>query len=300
VEHIVTKSLLGKAYLRALRPHQWLKNALVFLPMLAAHQFTNEKFGQSFLAFIAFSLVASSVYLLNDLVDLSADRRHPRKRNRPFASGAVPIAHGTWLVPLVLLSGLAVALPLGVTFVIVILSYYAATMAYSFYFKRHLIIDICVLAGLYTLRIVAGGVATSITLSVWLLAFSIFLFFAIAAVKRQAELVEGITSGEVTSAGRGYRVDDLPLVANMAIASGYLSVLVLALYVNSPSVQKLYSQPYALWGICLVLLYWISRMIMVTHRGGMHDDPIVYALNDRISLLCLVLVVSFAAGGILM
>lgn len=180
---------------------------------------------------------------------------------------------------------------------LVMLGYYAATTTYSLYLKRKIIVDICTLAGLYTVRIVAGGIATGIPLSVWLLAFSIFFFFSLAAVKRQAELVGGVARGELKASGRGYHVDDLPIVAQMAIASGYVSVLVMALYLNSPAVRDLYSTPEAFWGICLVLLYWISRMVMVTHRGGMHDDPIVYAVKDRISLICFVLVAGFAIWG---
>lgn len=295
--HLTLHLTSAKAYLKALRPHQWLKNLLIFVPMLAAHELTVETTAQSVLAFIAFSLVASSVYVLNDLLDLSADRAHPRKRYRPFASGDVPIAHGTWLVPLLLCAGLAFALPLGGSFILVILAYYAVTTAYSVYLKRRSVIDICVLAALYTMRVVAGGVATGIPVSVWLLAFCIFLFFALAAIKREAELIDAVASGEVTARGRSYYVDDSPVVANMAAAAGYVSVLVMALYINSPAVLELYTRPYALWGICLVQLYWISRMMIVTHRGEMHDDPLVYAVKDRVSELCLFLVVAFVAAG---
>ena len=299
-QHLVTAhDFLGWSYLRALRTHQWLKNMLVFVPMLAAHNLTVETVWHSLLAFTAFSLVASSVYVVNDLLDLAADRAHPRKRNRPFASGSIPNADGAWLALLLLLGGLAFALPLGRDFILVMLAYYAVTLAYSLYIKRQIIADICTLAGLYTLRIVAGGVATGIPLSVWLLAFALFIFFALASVKRQAELVDSIAANAVQIYGRGYQASDLPLVASMATASGYVSVLVLALYVNSPDVQDLYSSPSALWGICFVLLYWISRMVMVTQRGMMHDDPLVYAVKDPISLACFILVMAFGVGGAL-
>ena len=158
-------------------------------------------------------------------------------------------------------------------------------------------IDICTLAGLYTLRIVAGGAATMIELSVWLLAFSVFLFLSLAAMKRQAELVDGLAHGKSAVDGRGYRVEDLPLVSQMAIASGYLAVLVLALYISSPEVQVLYSWPGALWGICLLLLYWISRAVFKTHRGEMTDDPIIFAVKDGISRGTLVLVAIFGLLG---
>ena len=300
VEHITSQTSSINPYLKALRPHHWLKNFLVFLPMLLAHQFTSETVQKSLLAFTVFSLVASSVYVLNDLLDLASDRAHPRKRNRPFASGSLPIAHGTWLAPLLLVAGFLIALSLGAQFVLVILGYYAATTAYSLYLKRRLVIDICTLAGLYTLRIIAGGAATGVPLSVWLLAFSIFIFFALAAVKRQTELVDGVATGKVSSHGRGYHVSDLPLLANMALSSGYVSVLVMALYLNSPAVQELYPSPSVLWGICLVLLYWLSRMVMLAHRGNMHDDPIVFAVKDRASQICLLMILVFAIGGALL
>ncbi len=297
VEHLSTRSHSVRTYLRALRPHQWVKNVLVFLPMLVGHQLGAATFLQSLLAFLAFGLVASSVYVLNDLLDLSADRSHPRKRNRPFASGAIPIAHGTWMAGGCLAAGAAIAMLLGWAFAGVMLVYYALTTAYSLHLKRRMLIDIPVLAGLYTIRILAGAAATGIAPSVWLLAFSIFLFFSLAAVKRQAELVDAARRGALGATGRGYRVEDLPIISMMAIASGYVAVLVMALYVNSPAVLELYSFPPALWGICCVLLYWVSRMVMVTHRGSMDDDPILYAARDRISQVCFLLILGFAVAG---
>jgi len=300
VEHITSQASTVNPYLKALRPHQWLKNLLVFMPMLLAHQLTSETGLQSLLAFIVFGLVASSAYVVNDLLDLASDRAHSRKRNRPFAAGKLPIAHGTWLAPLLLLAGLLLALTLGGQFVLVMFVYYVATTAYSLYLKRRLVIDICTLAGLYTLRVIAGGAATGISLSVWLLAFSIFFFFALAAIKRQAELVDGVATAKADIHGRGYHVDDLPLVTNMAISSGYVSVLVMALYLNSPAVQEFYTTPLVLWGICPVLLYWLSRMVMVAHRGNMHDDPMIFAMKDRISLMCLFMILAFAIVGALL
>lgn len=288
IEHLQTGpgSGLARPLLRAMRPHQWLKNVLVLLPMLTAHDFGVVTMLYSLLAFITFSLTASGVYLLNDLLDLTADRAHPRKRSRPFASGALPLGLGTVLAPGLLLAGLVLAMLLGLNFLGVMLLYFVTTTAYSFNLKRRLVIDIATLAVLYTLRIVAGGAATGLELSVWLLAFSIFFFFALAAMKRQAELVSGVAEGEEKAYGREYRVTDLPLVANMAVSSGYVSVMVLALYVNSGAVRQLYTSPTVLWGICLILLYWISRMVMITHRGWMHDDPVVFAARDRISQIC--------------
>lgn len=297
VEHLGNGARPFGAVLRLLRPHQWLKNTLVFLPILTAHQFTAVTLAQSMLAFVAFSLVASSVYVLNDLLDLGADRAHPRKCNRPLAAGALSARQGSLALPVLLLAGLVIALVAGSGLFWVVLGYFAATTAYSLYFKQKTIADICILAGFYTLRIVAGAVATGIVLSVWLLAFSIFFFLSLAAVKRQAELVDGIARGKYSATGRGYRAEDLPIVTGMAIASGYVSVMVLALYIDSPVVQQTYRSPYALWGICLVLLYWISRVVMVTHRGRMADDPMVFAVTDRTSQACLILILCFTLAG---
>jgi 4-hydroxybenzoate polyprenyltransferase/phosphoserine phosphatase len=300
VEHLRTASRTLLPYAKAIRPHQWAKNVLVFVPMLTAHQLALPTFLQSTLAFVAFSLVASSVYVLNDLLDLSADRAHPRKRNRPFAAGSIPIAQGTWMTGGLLLAGIALAAPLGWHFLLVMVGYYLATMAYSLHLKRRAVVDICVLAVLYTIRILAGGAATGIPISVWLLAFSIFFFFALAAVKRQGELVDNLGRNTRKVSGRGYHVEDAALVSQMAIASGYVAVLIMALYLDSPAVVGLYSEPAALWGICLVLLYWISRMVMVAHRGAMHDDPIVYAVKDRVSQVCGLLILGFALAGVLL
>lgn len=177
----------------------------------------------------------------------------------------------------------------------VMLGYYALTLAYSLNLKRRSIVDICALAGLYTLRVIAGGAATGIELSIWLLAFSIFLFFSLASVKRQAELVMNTQKGAAKIAGRGYESTDLPIISMMAIASGYLSVLVMALYLNSDAVQELYAQPMYLWGICCVLLYWVSRNVLLAHRGHMHDDPVIFAVKDRPSLISGAMIALFAA-----
>lgn len=294
-EHLQSGTKAG--YFAALRPHQWLKNVLVFVPLVAAQSFTGADILKTLLAFAAFSLVSSSGYLLNDLMDLRADRAHPRKSLRPLAAGRVPIAHGTAMVPLLLLGGLITARLAGPNLLGVIFGYFVLTTVYSTWLKQRAVADIGTLAGLYTLRIIAGGVATGLALSVWLLAFSMFFFFALAAVKRLAELVDLEKRGIRTAKRRGYHVEDAPLISQMTTASGYISVLVLALYVNTHAVQQLYTAPWLLWGICLVLMYWISRVVLVTHRGMMDDDPIVYALRDRTSLFCILLVVLFAAGA---
>jgi len=297
IEHLSTAPRLLRPYIKAIRPHQWLKNVLAFLPMLAAHQYDGATFLFTLLAFVAFSMVASSAYVFNDLLDLSADRAHPRKKFRPFASGAVPIVHGTVMGVGLLVMGLIIGVFLGPAFLAVIIVYYAITTAYSLDLKRRTVIDICTLASLYTLRIVAGGAAAGIPLSVWLLAFSLFFFLALAAVKRQAELIDTAKRGKLDVSGRGYQVDDLPLITQIAISAGYVSVLVMALYVNSPSVVELYTYPIALWGVCLILLYWITRIVMITHRGRMDDDPVVFGAKDRVSQLCFVAMLGCALGG---
>ena len=298
-EPLATAPARARSHLRALRPHQWLKNLLVFLPMLAAHDLSAATFGASLLAFVGFCLVASSVYVTNDLLDLRSDRRHPRKRLRPFAAGDVPLRDGSLMSAGLFLAGLAVALALGPAFAAVLAIYYVFTLAYSLNLKRRAVVDVCVLAGLYTMRIVAGAAATGIALSVWLLAFSIFFFFALAAIKRQAELVDLVRRGKLDASGRGYTVEDVPVISMMAIGAGYVSILVMMLYVNSPAVTGLYPRPEALWGICAVLLYWISRIAMLTHRGHMIDDPVVFAVRDRNSLVCAALILVFAVAGAL-
>lgn len=281
-----------RMYLREARTYQWSKNVLVFLPVLTAHDFSFAAWIAAVMAFVAFSLVASSVYVFNDLLDLGADRAHPRKRNRPLASGAIPLDRGSYLAAGLGLAGLGAAAAGGVALFSVLIAYVLLTTAYSTRLKREPVIDICVLAGLYTIRIVAGAAATGLSLSVWLLAFSMFIFLSLAAIKRQAELVDSRSGGRDQPAGRGYRISDLAVIETMAIAAGYVAVLVLALYLNTPTVQALYGAPEFLWGVCVILLYWISRAAMIAHRGEMDDDPIIFALRDRVSQICGVLVLA--------
>ena len=284
VQTLGTQSHSWQYYVRALRPHQWLKNILVFAPALAAHRFGDALF-TSLLAFVSFSLCASSAYILNDLLDLRNDRAHPRKRLRPFAAGHIPIVHGIALFSGLLLGALAIALFLPLKFVLVLAGYFFLTCAYSLYLKRRMLVDVVTIACLYGSRLGAGGVATGVLLSPWLIAFAIFLFFSLALVKRWAELADHIDRGKGDPMGRGYRLDDLPAIRSMATASGYVSVLVLALYINGDAVSTLYRHPDLLWFNCVLLLFWMSRVIMVTHRGRMHDDPLVFAATDRISQL---------------
>lgn len=271
-----------RAWLRAARPHQWAKNALLFVPILAAHAWSDlAALAATALAFAAFCLCASGTYLLNDLLDLEADRAHPRKRLRPFASGV--LHPGAGLAASAVLLALAVGLAWATApLLCALLGFYAVlSLGYSLHIKRLVMLDVIVLAALYTLRLIAGAVAARVEASFWLLAFSMFLFLSLALVKRCAEL-HGLAPGQHGQPrGRGYHAEDLPMLQQLGGAAGYLSVLVLALYVNSSASQQLYRHPQLLWLLCPLLLYWISRVWIITHRGGMHDDPVVFALRDR-------------------
>lgn len=269
---------------KAARLHQWAKNVLLFVPLVTAHQVLNvQLLAQVSLAFIAFGLCASSVYLTNDMLDLAADRQHRRKRFRPFASGALPLKLGFALTPLFLLAGVSLAFFLPPTFLLLLVGYLILTVSYSFYIKQVALLDVILLAALYTVRIVAGAAATDITVSPWLLAFSMFFFLSLAFVKRFSELSTLRALGDEKARARGYVVGDLEQLASLGASSGYISVLVMALYISSDAVMQLYSVPGALWLICPLMLYWISRVWLLARRGEMHDDPVVFALKDRVS-----------------
>ncbi|WP_299721004.1 UbiA family prenyltransferase [Tardiphaga sp.] len=280
-------------YISALRPHQWLKNVLVFVPAVAGHVLMSTWFG-SVLAFVSFCLCASAVYIINDLLDLRADRQHPRKRKRPFASGRVPLIHGAMMAPVLLITAFSLTAFLPRVFAVVLTGYLVLTTLYSFWLKRKVMVDVVALACLYAARVIGGSVATGVLISQWLEAFSIFLFLSLALVKRSGELVDRVNSGRGDPGGRGYRLTDLPVIESMAAASGYLSALVMALYLNSDAVMHLYSKPHRLLLLCVAVLFWTSRMLLKAHRGQMDDDPIVFAARDRVSLgvgtLCLGLV----------
>lgn len=290
---------LGR-WLRALRLHQWLKNLLVILPLLTAHRlFEPVAVTQAVLAFLAFGLCASGVYVLNDLLDLAADRRHPRKRKRPFAAGDLPVLHGMLVVPLLTIAAFAIALAwLPTGFTLTLLVYAITTLVYSFGLKRVVMLDTVVLATLYTLRIIAGTLAIGSAISFWLLSFSMFVFLSLAMLKRHTELKMVADSGGGGAGGRGYRVDDLPIVQSLGTASGYISVLVLALYINSKASEELYRHADWLWLLCPPFLYWISRIWLIAHRGQMHDDPVVFAVRDKVSLGVLVLMAVIAVMAI--
>jgi 4-hydroxybenzoate polyprenyltransferase len=277
-------------YFRALRPYQWLKNILVFVPLMAAHRLGEaDLLADALLALVAFSLCASSAYMLNDLMDLPSDRHHPRKRNRPLASGRVRPAYAVGMIPLLLASGIACALLLPPSFLAVLAAYYSLTLAYSFRLRDLVILDVLALAGLYTMRVMAGSAAVGIAPSAWLLAFCVFLFFSLAMVKRYAELVAMRAIEGSHAHARGYLLEDSELLAALGGASGFLAVLVLALYITSDTSHTLYGRQQFIWLVCVLLLYWISYMWLMAHRARMHDDPLVFALRDRVSQTVIVL-----------
>ena len=270
--------------LRCLRPHQWIKNLIVFVPVLTGHEFGDRLIlVQATLAFVAFCLCASSTYLLNDLTDLDADRHHARKRKRPFAAGTLPLSYGFAGAPLLFLAGLAIAVSLSPAFASVILIYFAATLAYSWQVKQIAMLDVFFLAGLYTMRLVGGHVATDIKWSAWLLVFSMFIFLSLALMKRVQELLSVRESNGHEVKGRGYTANDLELVSMLGVVSGFIAVLVLALYVNSDQVKELYGEPTLLLLVCPLLLYWIARVWLLAHRGQMHEDPTAFAFKDWVS-----------------
>lgn len=283
-----------RAWMKLLRVHQWVKNALVFVPIFAAHRFDFASVAQAIVAAIAFSLAASSIYIVNDLVDLDADRRHPSKRRRPLAAGTVPAWRATIVAPALLAAALAVGSLVSTPFLAVLAAYLAATTAYTFYLKRKIMMDIITLASLYTLRVIAGSVAIGEVPSEWILAFSMFIFTSMALIKRYVELAARVDAGLPNPTNRDYRKSDLNVLGALAAASGLNAVTVFALYISSDTVHHLYRHPNALWLICPVLLYWIGRALIMAERRYMDDDPILFALKDRISLL------SFALIGLIM
>ena len=272
------------AYWKALRPQQWLKNLLVLVPLLAAHRFLEAGLLlKALLAFLAFCCCASSGYLFNDLLDLAADRHHPRKRFRPFAAGELSLSYALTCMPVLAVLGYALGALVSPLFLLMLAGYFLLTLTYSLYIKRIVLLDVFVLAGLYTLRIVAGSAAVLIWPSHWLLAFSIFLFLSLALVKRYGELVVMKRIEGEGAKARSYELSDVELLAAKGTASGYVAVLVLALYIASGTARTLYARPQVLWLLCPLLLYWIGRIWLMAHRGLILDDPILFATTDRTS-----------------
>ena len=300
--HLFDKS--NRSFLASLikevRPYQWIKNILIFLPIITAQNFDKTSFFQALFGFIAFSSTASSVYIFNDLLDIQADRNHPKKCKRPFAAGDLSFGIGMTFGILILFIGIIFGYAVGQSFLWILLAYYATTLCYSLYFKRKALVDIFILAGLYTLRLIAGGVATNINISFWLLSFSLFIFLSLASIKRQSEVIDIINRGKTIVNNRGYKVSDLDFIRTIAISSGLISSLVLALYINSPKVLILYSNPVMLWISCGLYLFWIIRVCFKTDRGEMEYDPIIFAFKDRISNIIFGLIISLTIFSIIL
>lgn len=285
-----------KALFKAMRPHQWLKNLLVFLPVVTAHKWGNiEILGESLVAFVAFCLCASGIYLINDLLDVQEDRVHATKRRRPFAAGTLPIAEGLVMAPLLLLVGLGLGLTVNTWLALVLVGYVALTFSYSWWFKHLPLVDVVVLSGLYGVRMLGGAAATGIPLTYWLAMFAFLVFYSLALLKRFVELRHLPVRHPGRVHARGYHVEDTTLLVVLGLGAGLLSVMVVGLYINSPEVRLLYTHPDWLGVLCPLLLLQLSRMWLLAQRGGMHDDPVVFAAKDPVTwglgILVLVVVV---------
>lgn len=286
------------AIVKVMRPHQWAKNALVVVPLLLApHLPSGRNLASAGIAALCFSLCASAGYIFNDMFDVEADRAHGSKRFRPFASGDLPLVFGPYLIAGLCAAGVGLALAtLPLAFTAMLAIYLAATLAYSLKLKHHLMVDVVILAALYTHRVVAGGMVAGITISAWLLAFSMFMFLSLAFAKRYIELRQTVSeTGQVNS--RGYRKSDLEMVASMGPTAGYLAVVIFCLYVDSNAVRERYRSPMLLWFAAPILLYWVSRVWFLAHRGRVHDDPIRFAIADNISWACAAAIVAVGAGA---
>jgi 4-hydroxybenzoate polyprenyltransferase len=283
-----TSALL--AAVESLRPHQWLKNALVFVPLAAAHRLGHvDQLGAALQAFVSFCLCASAIYLLNDLKDVDADRQHPHKRFRPIPSGRLPQFPALILAVVALMAGLYIAAQLRTAVAVVLVIYVSLMLMYTLRLKAVVLLDAFVLAGGYALRVVAGGFAVTIQPSARLLAFLIFLFFSLALLKRYAELALLRLRDGAAAHARSYTLEDQELIMAIGISSGVMSVLVLALYMIEGHIEQLYSHSQLIWGTCVLLLYWVSDMWLAAHRGRMTDDPLVFALKDRVSITLIML-----------
>ncbi|MEZ5895271.1 MAG: UbiA family prenyltransferase [Parvularculaceae bacterium] len=298
--HFTSVKASARDYIKAMRVHQWVKNVLIFLPLILAHKIFDAPAAiAAIVTFIAFSLCASATYILNDLVDIRADRRHPTKRERPFASGRLKIPEGLAFAGF--LFAVSFALAASIDIVIVgglLIGYIIATLSYSLVFKEKLLVDVIMLALLYGYRIIVGGVATGIPVSDWLIAFSIFFFLGLAFVKRYSEISTKTPGPDGKISGRGYYTEDREIVGVLGVSTSLISLLVFSFYTTSPEVVALYSRPQLLWLVCIGMLYWVSRVWVLAHRGHMPDDPIVFAIKDRNSLIVGALAAVIVAAAI--
>ena len=287
-----------RAWVKLLRVHQWAKNALVFVPLATAHRFDLAAFVAAVAAFVAFSLAASVIYIVNDIADIEADRKHPTKKHRPLAAGTLPATVALWAAGALVLAAIAIASCVTADFLAVLGFYLVLTTAYTFYLKRKMLVDVIALAILYTTRVIAGAAAVAVPLSAWLLVFSIFIFTTLALTKRYVELAARIDADLPDPSNRDYRKSDLGVVAALAAGAAFNAVTVFALYISSDAVHHLYRRPDALWLICPILMYWLSRILMLAHRRALDDDPVLFALKDLNSLVAFGLIAEILALAI--
>jgi 4-hydroxybenzoate polyprenyltransferase len=283
---------VARAWIKLLRLHQWSKNLLVFVPLVTAQRFELSSFVEAIGAFFAFSLAASSIYVVNDLVDLSADRKHRSKKHRPLAAGSLSVIDAIIVALVLMVVALIIAAVIGPLFVAVVASYFLLTTAYTFFLKRKMMIDIVALASLYTIRVIGGGAAISVSISEWLLGFSMCIFTSLALIKRYVELAVRDDANLPDPTNRNYRKSDLNVIGALAASAAFNAVTIFALYISSDTVRSLYAHPLVLWLACPILMYWLGRMLLMAHRRLMDDDPIVFALRDRNSQLSLGLIVA--------
>lgn len=279
-----------KKFFKMIRTYQWVKNFLIFLPLILAHKFLDVNLLlKALVAFFSFSFLASSVYIINDIMDVESDRIHPSKKNRPIASGAVKISSALKVAFILMPLSFIISIFLGKEFLFVLLTYFITTSCYSFYLKKIMLVDILILSLLYTVRMFAGGVALNIYLSPWLFMFSMFFFFSLACAKRYSELYAVRNNLQDEIKGRGYQAQDLEQIQIFGSSSGYIAILIFALYIQSDISMKLYKTPSSFWALCPIMLYWISRVWLLSHRGQMTQDPIIFALKDKVSYVVLIL-----------
>lgn len=283
-----------RSVLKAVRVHQWAKNILLFVPLALSHQFSLRSIGAALAAFFCFSFIASANYLVNDMLDIESDRRHPSKRLRPFAAGDLPGIAGIALAVLLALGAAALLPTLSGTFGFWMAVYIVVTLSYSFYLKRIAIVDVLLLSGLYTLRLLAGGAATGTDISPWLAGFSSFLFLSLAMVKRYSELENLRERGLTATHGRGYLVTDIDQIRSFGTSSAYAAVVVFMLYIARPDVIGLYRHSTRLWLVVPLLIYWLNRVWLLAGRGELDDDPVVFAMRDPMSLAVGLAVVALA------
>lgn len=283
------------AWARQLRLHQWVKNLLLVVPVFTAFEpLSAERILHLVLAFLAFGFAASAVYIFNDLVDLEADRQHPTKKNRPIAAELISPGNAKLAAVLLLIFSAAVAWGVGLGFVGVLLAYLVTTVAYNFWLKKIAIIDAITLAGLYTVRVIAGGIATGIVVSFWLATFAVCLFLSLAWVKRYTEL-KMWESNQLDPVGRGYRAGDKPLVLTFGVSTAIVAVMVFALYLDSPEIRSTYAQPAWAWMAIPLFTYLVGRIWLKTNRGEMNHDPVIFILRDFPSLVTITLIATVVA-----